>query len=360
MATGIWDYLTTPAPDHPGGFSGGLFGPPRSAGLLGQPTPGLLGGAPGQDAVPAAPSPLARMFPRMAQAHQSAMTDRIPFRENPVITEVGAALLNGPGMNGRYDFTGVSRGMAAARGMKDKRAAQQEEQTRRRLASAALKRRSGVDLKPEEVELLALYPDAAAKYIGDTAFAGNNPGTTDMQNYRFYAGEELKTGGTPIPFREWVSSNSGRGTQTGTERIASALMEEAATRGETISFSEALSRAQRAPTEERDLVTRERLASEAARADQSNYIGDPEGTLRRWREFYGLPDAVPNLKKPERDARPTTAPLPSRPKDKVSITKPQSIPGNAAFSAELGVWFGDDGQFYDKAGTPIPPPVSLQ
>ncbi len=207
----------------------------------------------------------------------------------------------------------------------------------------------GFGEKPEPI-IHEIFDDATGRETKSISYDGGNTWqpfggvkakkndpTPDIQNFEY--------GQDNPAFNDWRRT-AGASNQTGVERIAAALMEEAAASGESLSYSKALQRAQRAPTDERDLVVRERLASEAARADQSNYIGDPEGTLQRWRDFYGLPAKVPSLSGDSR--REPIAP------------KPSAIPGDAAYSSDLGIWFGDDGQFYDANGNPIDPPPGIQ
>ncbi len=183
-----------------------------------------------------------------------------------------------------------------------------------------------------------------------------NP-TRDMTNYRFYAGQELEAGRAPMPFREWVAT-AGASASTGTERIAAELMAEAVASGRPIPFSEALRRAQRAPTDERDRMTRERLALDAARSD-SAYDFEPEDVLARWRDFYGLSSAVPTYG--------AAAAPPARSGNSASSSRPASIPPRpagvpegAAYSPDMDLWYGPDQQFYDAAGRVTTPPPGVQ
>lgn len=89
-------------------------------------------------------------------------------------------------------------------------------------------------------------------------------------------------------------------------RIADDLQQAAAAEGKPISRTEAIARAQRAPTSERDRTQRERLAQNAAKTDPKSYK-DPVGTLNKYRQMYGLETGAP-APAPAPAAKPAPAP----------------------------------------------------
>ncbi len=371
MANDDWNYLTSPYPDYPGAFSGAalLGGGSNPPALLGNPHMGVdvppnqaLGGDTAQPALGGQlvqqPGPVQRMFPRIADRQQRwapGRGPRVPWYESDALTAVGATLLQGPGMDGRYDWSGVPRGMASDR----RRQGERKTADSARKALAQSLGMTGRSMTGEQAELLAKHPAQAARYVGDAVFGGTRAsGTSDVQNYKFYVDQERAAGRTPLPIMEWrrawAGSGGGAGNTTGTERIAQALMEEQP----ELTYSQALQMAQRSPTTESDLMRRERMALDAARSDPQYGIRGGE-LIREWRDFYGLPEEVSDYGQPQQGGQPAPAETaPQQPKAKVSTTtepivRPAGVPEDAVYSRQQQLWYSAEGQFYDARGNPV-------
>lgn len=173
-------------------------------GLLGGPYgPGLLGNTPSwnrdwqnQPTMPF-PSPLFQQQPGMYgedttnqmgggagydQLQQPQGLPRIPFKDNPAVTAVGAGLLN-YGLTGRSDFSGVPAGIAAKSAMQERAATRQDAEERRKAMGEVIKNYKG------------LTPDQRAYYMANpgafdpAALGGGVKPTDDMREYDFAVGQ---------------------------------------------------------------------------------------------------------------------------------------------------------------------------
>lgn len=140
------------------------------AGLLGNYAPGLLGGM--QDQMPP-----------------------VPFRQNPVVSAIGAGLLQGPNMAGRYDFSAVGPAIATKGLMQQKAADKQAAEARRLAMNEVIKNYSG--LSPEDRAFYMANPDK----FDPMALKPKPDVTDDIREYNF-----AKTQGFPGTFEEWQLS----------------------------------------------------------------------------------------------------------------------------------------------------------
>lgn len=118
------------------------------------------------------------------------------------------------------------------------------------------------------------------------------------------------------------------GTKYGeTEQLISAIMAE----HPDWTFDQAIAAAHGRVGEEQ--IERERLAQNAAVKDP-NYLTDPAATLTKWRQQYGLTNAMP-VQAPQ---------APSR---------PQTVPTGSAYSPSRRMWRDPQGNLYDASGSPL-------
>jgi hypothetical protein len=151
-----------------------------------------------------------------------------------------------------------------------------------------------------------------------------------------------------------------------------------------LTYADALALTKRAPNANADELRKESLALTAARGDVGNWFGDPEGTLKAWRQRFGLPDvpfstvpkpavAPPRPAAPAPSVRPVTpptpapaavappapavvapAPAPAAPPANGAIPmRPPNLPPGSAYNAARKQWRDPAGRIYDIQGHPV-------
>jgi hypothetical protein len=134
--------------------------------------------------------------------------------------------------------------------------------------------------------------------------------------------------GAPVPQETNATEKSGE-----TERIAEQIRAEAAKNGKPMTYAESIALAHKAP--QNDEMRKESLAQKAAMADPA-YRGNPEPTLAKWRQYYGVQGGAP---------APGAAPAPLPP-------RPPNVPVGSAYSASRNMWKLPDGTLVGADGKP--------
>jgi hypothetical protein len=165
-----------------------------------------------------------------------------------------------------------------------------------------------------------------------------------------------------------AAGRAGGAPTTGVERIAAELRN----RDPNMSYEDSINRARARPRDREDLLSRERLALQAATKDVQ-YVMDPEGTLNRHREIYGVPrsDGARGANPPT-GAGPAPAPAPrgaapapppaqnrpdmmtpgdgGRPVNMQIPSRPTGVPAGSSYSPSRGQWRDPSGNTYDADG----------
>lgn len=184
------------------GLLGGQFGPGLLGGMpdwnqqgFGQPQMGgspLLSMATGS---PAAPTP------PQASTMTPSGSMKVPFKDNPAVTALGAGLLN-YGLTGRADFSGMPQAVAAKNIMAEKMAERQAAEARRAKMVDIIKNWSG--LSPDERAYYYANPDKFTPPTPAETWETLPADTAAAMGYPLGAQRNTATGEVKIP--------GGRGT----------------------------------------------------------------------------------------------------------------------------------------------------
>lgn len=233
-----------------------------------EPLPPPTGGAPSADVVPMPRPRPAGPVGGGSYALPSSDAGLSKLRDVLTAAAMGtAAAPPGAGM-----IQSAAAGFAGARKhIADQKAAE--------AAATRMAEQDALDAEYKRAQIANLEADANKTY---------RPLTDPAERAR-YGIPETDKGFYQIGPDNRVYGGTGAGSEAGqTERIVSALQSE----NPDLSYAEALALAQSAPNKSADILRRESLAMTAAKED-NDFAIDPETTLNKWRQFYGLEGPAP-------------------------------------------------------------------